>query len=202
MKKASTAVFFTVALSLLGTGCSSIRLVDSEVNSFARWTPAPPARGATYRFERLPSQQSQQSGELPQEQIEAMARSALDKVGLVNNPAAAAFNVQIGASTSYAQRYPYDSYGGPGVSLGAGSGGGFLGLSFPLMRHDPPLYKREVSVVMRDARSNAVVYETRAAHSGVWGDASAVLPAMFDAALRGFPAPPPGPRRVDIEIPR
>jgi hypothetical protein len=68
----------------------------------------------------------------------------------------------------------------------------------------PPLpwYEREVSLVMRDLTTGQVVYETRAEHSGRWADNAAVLPVMFDAALRGFPAAPPGPRRVDIEIPR
>jgi hypothetical protein len=27
-----------------------------------------------------------------------------------------------------------------------------------------------------------------------------VLPAMFQAALQGFPAPPPGPRVVNIQM--
>ena len=34
------------------------------------------------------------------------------------------------------------------------------------------------------------------------GDDAAVLPAMFEAALSGFPNPPTGVRRIDIEIPR
>jgi hypothetical protein len=29
-----------------------------------------------------------------------------------------------------------------------------------------------------------------------------VLPAMLDSALRGFPQPPPGTRRINVEIPR
>jgi hypothetical protein len=29
-----------------------------------------------------------------------------------------------------------------------------------------------------------------------------VLPAMFDAAMQGFPTPPAGPRRVDIQVGR
>jgi hypothetical protein len=27
-----------------------------------------------------------------------------------------------------------------------------------------------------------------------------VLPVMFEAAMQGFPNPPPGPRRVDIRV--
>jgi hypothetical protein len=47
-----------------------------------------------------------------------------------------------------------------------------------------------------------VLYETRATHDGIWADARAVLPAMLAAALQGFPVPPAGTRRVNIEIPR
>jgi hypothetical protein len=71
-----------------------------------------------------------------------------------------------------------------------------------MMVYDTPLYLREVSLVLRDARSHAVLYETRTTHDGIWADARAVLPAMLAAALQGFPVPPAGPRRVNIEIPR
>jgi Domain of unknown function (DUF4136) len=191
------------------TGCSTVRLVENDVTSFAQWPGGPPPSGTTYRFERLPSQQSLQGrplAEVPQDQLEAMARAALDKAGLVNNPERPALNVQVAARTNYVQRYPYDDYGffgRPGLSLGAGNVGSFIGLSFPLGgRMESPLYKREVSLVMRDARSNAVVYETRAVNDGIWGDANAVLPIMFGAALQGFPVPPAGTRRVNVEIPR
>ena len=67
---------------------------------------------------------------------------------------------------------------------------------------EPPLYRREVSIVMRDLRNNAVVYETRAVGDNPWHDSGPVMSAMFDAALRGFPVPPAGPRRVSLEIAR
>ena len=92
--------------------------------------------------------------------------------------------------------------GGPSVALGGGTAGGFVGFSMPLMMYEPPLYLREVSLVLRDSRSHAVLYETRATHDGIWADARAVLPAMLAAALQGFPVPPSGTRRVNIEIPR
>jgi hypothetical protein len=193
-------------------------LVDTDVVSFTQWpSTAPPTPGSSYRFERLPSQQLAlpQGGisgmELSQEQLEAIATTALDKVGLRNSPNAAVLNVQVSASTRYAPRYPYNGsafgggfggFGGTGVALGAGSAGSFIGFSFPLGMTESPLYLREVSIVMRDASNNAVVYESKASHSGIWSDAQLVLPAMFDAALQGFPSPPAGPRRINIEIPR
>ncbi|RDD91928.1 hypothetical protein DTW89_15370, partial [Acidovorax sp. BoFeN1] len=84
---------------------------------------------------------------------------------------------------------------------GWGGGRGFYGgLS---MRFPPPtLYRREVGLILREAASGTVVYETRAVHEGVWTDNPAVFAAMFDAALNGFPTPPSGQRRIVLEIPR
>ena len=221
MKRSLHSLFFTLACALMLSACTGLRLVDTDVVSFAQWPQAAPAApGSSYRFERLPSQQSALplggiSGmELSQDQLEAIARKALDKVGFLNNPSAAAFNVQVSASTRYAPRFSnngspfgggyggFGAFGGTGVALGAGSAGSFIGFSFPLGMAESPLYLREVSIVVRDAHNNAVVYESKATHSGVWSDAQLVLPAMFEAALQGFPTPPAGPRRINIEIPR
>jgi hypothetical protein len=190
-------------------GCSGMRLIDTDVSSFARWPAASTgvsgAPGTTYRFERLPSQErlSTAPSEMPQDQLESAAVQALERRGLVLKPDAPLLIVQVGM-TSVTQPGGYGSgfAGGAGMSLGTGSAGNFIGLSFPLMRYDPPIYLRELSVVMRDSRSNAVVYESRARHSGIWADARAVWPAMLEAALNGFPIPPQGTRRVNVEIPR
>lgn len=186
-------------------GCSGMRLVDNEVTSFAHWQGAGGTPGTTYRFERLPSQQAQAPSpyDLSQDQLEALVTQKLEALGLVHRPDAALLTVQVGM-TSVLQPGSYGQglYGGTGVSLGTGTGGSFIGLSFPVMRYDPPLYLRELSLILRDSRSHAVVYETRARHSGIWSDGRAIWPAMLDAALNGFPNPPAGPRRVNVEIPR
>ena len=208
MKKSLQLFAGVLATLLLATGCTGLRVVDTDVTSFALWPSAAPAAGASYRFERLPSQQllpARNLGmELPQDQLEALARDALAKVGLLNNPADAAFDVQVSASSRMTQRQASQGrfMGGPSVAVGGGTAGGFVGFSMPLMVYEPPMYLREVSLVVRDARSHAVLYETRATHDGIWADARAVLPAMLAAALQGFPVPPAGPRRVNIEIPR
>ena len=177
-----------------------MRLVDNEVNSLARWSPEPP--GSTYRFERLPSQQGLQArGEPAQEQLEAMAREVLARRGLVHHPEAAVLTVQLSATTVVQPGYS-GWPGWPAVSVGAGTAGSHIGMAFPMMRYEPPLYIREVQFLIRDSRSHAVVYETRARHSGVWSDAQAVLPAMMEAALSSFPNPPAGQRRVNVEIAR
>lgn len=199
-----------LGLAGLLAGCSGMRLIDNDVSSFSRWTVPPAgvngAPGTTYRFERLPSQErlSPGPGELSQEQLEAAAAQVLARHGLVHRPDAALLTVQLGM-TSVLQPAGHGGGfygGGPGVSLGTGTGGSFIGLSFPVMRYDPPLYMRELSIVMRDSRSHAVVYETRARHSSSWGDGRALWPAMLEAALNGFPNPPQGPRRVNVEIAR
>jgi hypothetical protein len=70
------------------------------------------------------------------------------------------------------------------------------------MHVETPYYQRELSLVIRRADNGQVVYETRAAHDGRWNSTSALWTAMLEAALQGFPAPPGGPRQVNIEIPR
>ena len=71
-----------------------------------------------------------------------------------------------------------------------------------MLFRSPTFFKRELSMLMRELISQQVVFETRAFHDGVWSDTPAVLPAMMDAALRGFPEPPPGTRRINVEISR
>lgn len=206
MRKALTAIIFAVTLVGLLGGCASTRMVGSEVNSFARWAPAPPAPGSSYRFERLPSQQSDMS----QARLEGLTQAALAKVGLQHNPQAASLSVQVSASSQPMLRSRWDGgyypYGSPNIFIGGGSGGGVnsvgvgFGFGFPLGGMDTPIYRREVSIVMRELRSNVAVYETRAVSEEPWLDTDPVLSAMLDAALRGFPVPPAGPRRVNVEI--
>ena len=78
-----------------------------------------------------------------------------------------------------------------------------------LMRHPSlnmefefPYYRREIAIGVRRLPDAQVVFESRARHDGRWSDDDAVLPAMVQAALQGFPVAPAGLRRVVIEIPR
>lgn len=210
MKRALIAIVFVASLVGLVSGCASTRVVDSEVTSFARWAPVPPAPGSSYRFERLPSQQQPDA---QQAQLESMAQPALAKVGLQFNPQAATLSVQVSASTQPLLRSRWDGgyaaypSGGPNVFIGSGMVGGGaavgLGFGFPLGGGmEPPLFRREVSIVVRELRGNAAVYETRAVSEDPWRDSPLVISAMLDAALRGFPQPPAGPRRVSLEIAR
>ena len=202
MKRAWTALFLIATSLWLMTGCAGVRLVDTDVTAFPKWTAAPPGPGTAYRFERLPSQQNLAA---QQDAVEADARTALAKVGMELNPAVARYSVQVVATTQIIERgYPgYDGiFGGPSVFLGGGNRGLGFGLSFPMRFPEPTYFKRELSMLMRELVTQQVVFETRAFHDGVWSDTQAVFPAMMDAALRGFPEPPPGTRRINVEISR
>jgi Domain of unknown function (DUF4136) len=188
------------------TGCASVRLIDNEVSAFSALASVP--AGSTYRFERLPSQQTNPQR---QDQLEAIAQASMAKVGLVRvgdapGSPAARYSVQMGINVQSVDAGLWGD-GGPrfggfvGIGGGIGRRGyGHLGYAFPYI--PPPSYVRDVSLVLRDTANNQVVFETRAKHEGPWADNLAVLPAMFDAALQGFPTPAAGLRRVNIEIPR
>jgi hypothetical protein len=107
MKRALAALFLIATSLCLMTGCAGVRLVDTDVTAFPKWTAAPPGPGTAYRFERLPSQQNQPT---QQDAVEADARTALAKVGMELNPAVARYSVQVVATTQIIERgYPgYD----------------------------------------------------------------------------------------------
>jgi len=200
MQRALPALFLIASL----TGCATSWVVDSDVKSFA--SPGAIAPGATYRFDRLPSQQADGAR---QESLEAMAGAALDKAGLRRDDARAQYTAQIGARVTaglspWADPWLYNGpwgygYGGYGYYGRRWYGGGWYG--GPVFAPPAnPWYEREVSVVLREAGSNKVVYETRARNDGPYSSSAAILPVMFQAALQGFPNPPPSERRVNIEL--
>lgn len=190
---------YAIALTAtaLLAGCSTVREVNSTVQSYSSLgaIPAPP----TYRLETLPSQQ----GQLSFPAIEAQAQQALARVGLTRDDARASLVVQISAVARYARDYAswpyYDPYWGPrwGWGMSYGRGWGFGGGMF----NEPPLeYYRAVSLVMRDIKTQQIVYETSAQRQDVWTDDPAIFGILFDAALTGFPRPPQGSRNVRTVI--
>jgi outer membrane murein-binding lipoprotein Lpp len=196
------ARFFMAAATavLVLAGCASTYKLDNQVQSFSH-LPAMPAQ-PSYRFERSLSQQADPA----QQALEALADPALHRAGLRRDDLAPRYSVQVSARTErsvspYADPWgPWGWGGGWGVGLGGRHFG--LGIGGPWPRGDSYWFHREVSVIVRELASNKVVYETRAVNDGPWLDNNAVLPAMFDAAMQGFPNPPPGPRRVDIQVGR
>ena len=190
--------FYAIALTAtaLLTGCASVREVNSTVQSYStlETLPTPPA----YKLELLPSQKD----EIHFGAIEAQAQQALARVGLVRDDSQARLVVQISAVARYARDYAswpyYNSPWGPrfgfGMGFGRGVGWGFGGSA---MFDGPPLeYYRAVSVVMRDIKTQQIVYETSAQRQDVWTSDPAIFGVLFDAALTGFPKPPSGTRTV------
>ena len=190
--------FYAIALTAtaLLTGCASVREVNSTVQSYStlETLPTPPA----YKLELLPSQKD----EIHFGAIEAQAQQALARVGLVRDDSQARLVVQISAVARYARDYAswpyYSSPWGPrfgfGMGFGRGVGWGFGGSA---MFDGPPLeYYRAVSVVMRDIKTQQIVYETSAHRQDVWTSDPAIFGVLFDAALTGFPKPPSGTRTV------
>lgn len=198
------------SLALLLGGCASVLRLENDVSSFTAWpNAATPAQGDLFAFERLPSQKDAQAMQ-SQQTLENLARPALEKAGLkpANDAAKARWTVQVNARGVKLPRAPWEDpfdrwpgWGMPGrdyVVTGKGQV-----VYMPGLLHIPtPYYQREVSVLIRDAKTGQVVYESKAAHDGPWHDSPALWNALFDAALQGFPRPPAGPRRVVIDLPR
>lgn len=197
MKISTRAAMLAVALiAALGlAGCASTYTLDNTVQSFSQLQALP--QPATYRFERLPSQQDP-----AQVQLEAMADAALNAAGLRRDDANPRYSVQISARTAETLSPWADPWGRGGWGWGGGWGwrrhyGVGVGFGMP---YEPPWYHREVNVIVRELATNRVVYESRAISDGPFFEASKVFPAMFQAAMQGFPTPPQGPRVVNIQI--
>jgi hypothetical protein len=214
-----------VASALVLSACSGMRLVDSQVSAASTLSDTSVLKGARYRFEQTPLQTPQQTQPptlLPAPQaaqatplrqsaaLYDLAEQALGEAGLVRDDANAAYTFIIGVRVTpylvdstgrpYNGLYPYGGFStvwGLGGWRSSGYGWG-IGGRFPPATH----YRHELSLLMRDVRSGALVYETQAMHDGPWNDTHNILAAMFKAALKDFPEQGRGTRRVDIEIAR
>ncbi|WP_291014604.1 hypothetical protein [Hydrogenophaga sp.] len=200
------------------SGCASVYRVDSQVESFARWSGPAPAAAASaipqppqvYRFDRLPSQASEEAVR-GQTQLEALARVALAKQGwsLADAGVSPPWTVRVSAGTLKLPRAPWEDpwdgywggYGFPGRDYVV-TGRGQVIWAPVFIRMDMPYYQRKVALLISRADNGQVVYETQAAHDGRWNSSSELWGAMFDAALQDFPTPPGGLRQVNIDLPR
>lgn len=189
-----------LATLVLLAGCSGMRIVDSDVRAYAS---GPGIRvPANYRFERLPSQQVHADA---QEQLEAIVQAELAKVGMLRDDANPGYSVAFELRTVRDPRAPWDDppyWRGMHGSVVVTPAGTIVHVPMVAIPIDSPYYRREVQLLVRRLSDGVLVFESRANHDGRWSDDAAVLPAMFEAALRGFPNPPQGLRRVEIEIPR
>jgi hypothetical protein len=188
---------------VLGLGaCASTRVVDSEVGSFVG--NVAPTTPASYRFDRLPSQQSADAKvQSAQESLEAWASAALADVGLTQSDAAPQYLAQISAKVEQVARTPA---GAPFAPFAPFRMGGFWGvqpapLGFGLnLAMEPPWSRYRVQIVLRESGSGRVVFESEAQHTGPWSDAANILPAVLRAALSDFPNPAPRGTTVRVEV--
>ncbi len=196
------------AATLLATGCASFNQLNNEVSTFGAW-PAQRAP-ATYVFERLPSQAGHPER---QQQLEDAARGAVEAAGF--KPAAdraqADVTMQLAAHVSlndpwfYNDPFPWRG----GLRFGAGWGhsrwgrGGWgtgLGFGYGYGIDSVTAFEREVAVLIRDRKTGELLYEARASNNGSSSGINALLPAMFRAAMQGFPATGPNPRNVVVQV--
>lgn len=183
-------ILAAATLSALLVGCGLPRKIDSDVQSFVGALPA--VTPATYRFERLPSQTDASNPS----QVEALAASALSKVGLTQASVQPRYNVQVTVHTTQVRQTPY----AVGLHGFWGMGTRWDGGAFGFMS-EPPWYRHAVHLLLRDSTNFQPVFESSAQFEGPWSDTANLLPAILDAALQGYPNPPSGPRKVVIELP-
>jgi hypothetical protein len=186
-----------LGLTLLLTACGMPRMIDSQVQSFVGPSTAAGATApASYRFERLPSQQSQ-----AQDQVEAMAQTALQEVGLhlaTAPDAAPRYSVQVQAQVVPIQVAPRRPVRTVAPFVNADGAPVYSPLLF---LSEPPWYLHTAHFVLRDLASGQIAFETTGRFEGPWSDSLTLWPVVMRAALQGYPNPPPGVRTVTIELP-
>ena len=199
-------LFAAAALALAGgtlAGCAAMNTVTSEVATFGDW-PAGRAPGR-YAFERLPSQQAQAKR---QADLEAAAVRALEAAGFKAAPDAAQADVivQIGARISRTDVSPWDDplwwrWGGtywrhPGWRSQPRSAFYYANFNSGWYTR----YERNVAVLLRDRATSTPLYEAHAQTDGTTAGDTALLAAMFEAALKDFPAAgATNPRQVSVQ---
>lgn len=189
---------FSAGLGLL-VGCAGMNTLGSEVSSFGEW-PAGRKPGS-YVFERLPSQEAQPDS---QKILEEAARPALEAAGFqpAANAASADVLVQVGARVSRTEVSPWaDPFWWRGPYRPGLYGSPWIGPRWhPLWREDLTRIEREVALLIRDRATGKPLYETRALGGGSYSPTPVILRAMYDAALKDFPAVGLNPRVVRVPL--
>lgn len=184
-----------IVLLALG-GCATLRQLDNDVSTYSQWPAG--RKPSSYAFERLPSQQARPD---QQQKLEDAAQRAVEAAGFM--PAAdqreSDVSIQVGARVSPNERALYDDpfwwRGGLYTHWRRGFYSPYWGVNVAT-----PSYEREVAVLIRDRKSGQPLYEARATNGGSSSSMAAVLPAMFEAAMKDFPHTGVNPRRVSVEL--
>ena len=184
-------------------GCAALNTVTSEVTTFSDW-PADRKPGR-YAFERLPSQKANAER---QAALEGAAARALEKAGFTPAPDAAQADVivQIGARLTRIEVSPWDDplwwRWGTGYWRAPAWRSSRSAFYAGLHADWSTRFERNVAVLLRDRASGTPLYEAHAQTSGGTVGDAALLGAMFEAALTGFPATgAKNPRTVQVQMP-
>lgn len=197
-----------LALALGGSlgGCASMNQITVEVASFGTW-PAGRAPGR-YAIERLPSQAA---GSVAQLKLEAAARGALARAGF--QPASSVAEADVVATLGAREGRVLDPWAdfnwgwrvgswrgfGPVGPIGMRHSGGFgwsIGGAWPM---DATRDVREVALLLVDRASRQPLIESHVRYEArVVGES--LLPALYEAALQGFPNLPTGERQVTVSL--
>lgn len=189
----------TVGAAVMLTACAGLNTLRCDVSTFGEW---PAGRSpSSYAFERLPSQQAQSQR---QDRLEAAARPSLEAAGFkVAEPGREPdVVIQLGARVTRTDASPWDDPLWWRGGFGYWRHGPWIGPRWTAFAYsDFPRYEREVALLIRDRSSGKPLYEARASSDGTTRGGSAELRAMFDAALKDFPATGPNPRQVTVTLP-
>jgi hypothetical protein len=184
-------------LLMLG-GCAGMTELSSQVSSQGNWPEG--RKPGRYVFERLPSQQAQ--AEL-QDKLEADAQPSLAAAGFerVSDAQQADVSVQVASQVQIDRRSRYDPYWGPWGRPGWGGwwgpGRGGVSMNWAM---EPPYVLMQVDVLIRDRRSNQVLYETHATYDRLGSADERLYPYLFEAALKDFPHQAVSPRVVTVPV--
>lgn len=190
--------------TVLATGCAAPKQITPQAASYGSW-PSEREPG-TFAFERLPSQQTRPA---QQDKLEAAATAALERAGFKPAASAAEADVIVVAGsrlTTVAVRDYWDwdprfslrgfvGYGSHRCCRRFGFGGAW---GYPGFYPNTSASILEVTLTMRDRKSQQVIHEARARYDRPW-DNPKLVEALFDASLTGFPTPA-APRTVTVPL--
>ncbi len=188
-------------------GCAAFNTLNNDVSTYGPW-PAE-RRPGSYAFERLPSQQAEPGH---QQLLENSARGAIETAGFgaAVDPGSAEYLMQLGARVASTTPWMYNDplfwrgdlrFGHGHGRWGRGWGTGF-GFGYGYGYGGSMNFEREVALLIRDNKTGQLLYEARASNNGNSASIDYLLPAMFEAAMNGFPGAGPNPRHVAVPITR
>lgn len=191
-----TTLLMSLLVASAIAACAVPRLVDTQVSTFNAAATQPQLRSAKlYWLERLPSQTSEQD-----QQMAAMAKTALQGVGLQEAPSRTAAELLVTLTTNQANK-DHAPFEDPPVRTGFWFGTAGSGITFRFGEPATNWYQRSLHWVFRN-RAGDVLQEIKGTHDGRWSDDNTVWQTMLNASLTDFPNGTDAPRVIKTDIPR